>query len=187
MLFSPYLTLYRRFNPRAREGRDSNDGSGNDRKCVSIHAPARGATKYCLILSMRIGFNPRAREGRDVVRGRVELPNCQFQSTRPRGARHSPLIRRIWLRLFQSTRPRGARLLPSFELSWICCFNPRAREGRDISGRASSKAANWVSIHAPARGATDDISRTMFTHDGFQSTRPRGARLVHLFVLVTLL
>ena len=55
------------FNPRAREGRDQlterEDGS---QECVSIHAPARGATGTCPPGgSGWSSFNPRAREGRD--------------------------------------------------------------------------------------------------------------------------
>ena len=53
------------FNPRAREGRDMIGGFGVGGKMVSIHAPARGAT-------------------RRMVRAAGRL---QFQSTRPRGAR----------------------------------------------------------------------------------------------------
>ncbi len=57
----------RRFNPRAREGRDQSLGTPLClRASVSIHAPVKGATqtiddnvlRYCR-------FNPRAREGRD--------------------------------------------------------------------------------------------------------------------------
>ena len=56
----------RRFNPRAREGRD--DVVCLIRQCgdVSIHAPARGATAPQEVENERIRrFNPRAREGRD--------------------------------------------------------------------------------------------------------------------------
>ena len=38
-------------------------------------------------------------------------------------------------------------LFPSF------CFNPRAREGRDVDARHDGRAA-LVSIHAPVKGAT---------------------------------
>ena len=99
---------------------------------------------------------------------------------------------------FQSTRPRGARpkrrqiVAPDFK-----CFNPRAREGRDlghleekqvkafVSIHAPARGATCgghqggdavrVSIHAPARGATPDLT-TYNEEKLFQSTRPRGAR-----------
>ena len=78
------------FNPRAREGRDSR---GHNLPAplpnVSIHAPARGAT--------------RDRRGDAVLR--------MFQSTRPRGARPVVLYDFESVEpVFQSTRPRGARL-----------------------------------------------------------------------------
>jgi len=82
-----------------------------------------------------------------------------FQSTRPRGARRRSFRRREDLREFQSTRPRGARLDYHIE----------------------PKVYLDVSIHAPARGATEPyLTAPIF--DKFQSTRPRGARL---FILRT--
>ena len=55
----------KRFNPRAREGRDSRVGRRQQRMDVSIHAPARGAT----------------------INDGDLFHLKQFQSTRPRGAR----------------------------------------------------------------------------------------------------
>ena len=77
---------------------------------VSIHAPARGATR------------PH----------RQPIANHEFQFTRPRGARRED----------QET-PSPARR-----------FNSRAREGRDRLACSCSRAGA-VSIHAPARGATE--------------------------------
>ena len=78
------------FNPRARAGRDARRRPP-DARCadlVSIHAPARGATRYARADDARL---------------------CQFQSTRPRGARLQALRSSRARTLFQSTRPRGAR------------------------------------------------------------------------------
>jgi len=53
------------FNPRARAGRDrARAGSGGISQ-VSIHAPARGATRACDQMDLQVCFNPRARAGRD--------------------------------------------------------------------------------------------------------------------------
>ena len=101
-----------------------------------------------------------------------------FQSTRPRGARPVALCQVKQRLLFQSTRPRGAR----------------------HSGAPSSDRTDRVSIHAPAWGATccgqpadnrlpgfNPRARVGRDHRGrretlgfrvFQSTRPRGARLL---------
>ena len=102
-----------RFNPRARVGRDLYTIIVVlTRLDVSIHAPAWGATTMAsTAMGGTPGFNPRARVGRDstfdhcysvtnvsihapawgathrlVYQGRCYLP---FQSTRPRGARHT--------------------------------------------------------------------------------------------------
>ena len=81
----------------------------------------------------------------------------------------------------------------------MACFNPRARVGRDtvtinvnqLPGEFQSTRprgarldvehhfgpADYVSIHAPAWGATVDDYDGRFLTIEFQSTRPRGARL----------
>ncbi len=123
-------------------------------RCVSIHAPARGATV----------FNAALDEPDEVS---IHAP--------ARGA----TLRRPWLSrapsTFQSTPPRGGRRL------WRCVslpfhrFNPRPRAGGDAQLRLGYIDLAQVSIHAPARGAT-----TRFIwHDttaSFQSTPPRGGR-----------
>ncbi len=103
----------------------------------------------------REGFNPRARVGRDrLLRCNSFLPD-QFQSTRPRGARHYSGDKPKYIFKFQSTRPRGARqeiqshlveagcvsihapawgatLMDDMALQVRNRFNPRARVGRDV-------------------------------------------------------
>ena len=104
------------FNPRARTGRDmlslpSLDSLG----CVSIHAPARGAThqskpdlqgqdvsthapaRGATSSGTRkappsLGFNPRARTGRDGNLAGNWSRGLAFQSTRPHGARHTTIV-----------------------------------------------------------------------------------------------
>ncbi|ABB24164.1 hypothetical protein Plut_1304 [Pelodictyon luteolum DSM 273] len=101
----------RRFNPRARVGRDSNRlrrvagrlmfqstrlrGARRARVSVdalypevSIHAPAWGATaQSSQARESRSSFNPRARVGRDEQSSPRSAGTYLFQSTRPRGAR----------------------------------------------------------------------------------------------------
>ncbi len=98
-----------------------------------------------------------------------------FQSTPPHGGRHDRWGKEYWLKEFQSTPPHGGRLLAS-----------RAR------------IFFWVSIHAPAWGATClaviRIVNGGFNprprmggdcqaypkrqpYDRFQSTPPHGGRL----------
>ena len=76
---------------------------------VSIHAPARGATKVDLPLQ-------RA---------------AWFQSTPPRGGRRLAANTFYCVRLFQSTPPRGGRPGRGGSVPEQRGFNPRPREGGD--------------------------------------------------------
>ena len=140
------------FNPRARKGRDIGTRGHFQHGHVSIHAPARGATPL----------------------DRLTRQTMPFQSTRPQGARRLGALDGALGDEFQSTRPQGARLRQSSAMIFVVCFNPRARKGRDrrAVGRGHRQL---VSIHAPARGATE-ISLDDVYPDEFQSTRPQGAR-----------
>ena len=123
---------------------------------VSIHTVARGATS---------------------VRALVMPWLARFQSTRPHGARRMPVVGNLPLLLvsihapvrgatrrsspkaqaslsFQSTRPHGARPPSAASWRWSRSFNPRARTGRDAAANGVF-GQDQVSIHAPARGATD--------------------------------
>ena len=91
-----------------------------------------------------------------------------------RGATHLPktLFR---FGAFQSTLPRGERRGVTVSNPQVINFNPRSREGSDTT-RNFKFFCFYISIHAPARGATIrdcDISRE---HVAFQSTLPRGER-----------
>ena len=100
---------------------------------VSIHAPARGATRA---IRRRIpqGFYPRPRGGGDLVTA-LWIIRSMFQSTPPRGGRRDPGCPPGITLSFQSTPPRGGRRL--------------------INGWGGGRTTRPVSIHAPARGATD--------------------------------
>jgi len=93
--------------------------------------------------------------GRDDKLSDSVAKGYEFQSARPRGARHQ-FGRRcdVAKGKFQSARPRGAR------------HPPRAIPVR--SGQC-------VSIRAPAWGATGPVAFAL-CRDMFQSARPRGAR-----------
>ena len=60
------------------------------------------------------------------------------------------------------------------------CFNSRAHEGRDAFVWPFLDT-NFVSIHAPTRGATCCRSCSCHGRRRFQFTRPRGARLAAAF------
>ena len=119
-----------------------------------------------------------------------------FQSTRPRGARRSMDTQLRLAGRFQSTRPRGARRGRPPASPRRNRFNPRAREGRDAlvpparrQGHAFQSTrprgarpasgegpgtAQTVSIHAPARGATDCVRKARLRLRGFNPRAREG-------------
>ena len=77
---------------------------------ISIHAPAKGATKYRLINQVCIkNFNPRSREGSD----------CRFR-----------LCNRICTISIHAPA-KGATSGLRLKHCIMCDFNPRSREGSD--------------------------------------------------------
>ena len=143
-----------RFNPRTRTGCDVIRIQNANLVEVSIHAPARGATRYRAGLhTPELRFNPRTRTGCDTLYSSRGIRKRRFQSTHPHGVRRY--------------RFRGKRKRVS--------FNPRTRTGCDVTPEKLLPFP-WVSIHAPARGATREaISPACLSL--FQSTHPHGVRL----------
>ena len=121
---------------------------------ISIHAPARGATRRLhSVRCIREDFNPRSREGSDVER--TEVVRASTISI------HAPA--------------RGATMTELLCSAQTTNFNPRSREGSDLR-KIMDRSRSRISIHAPARGAT--IKMDNLQHDVvFQSTLPRGERL----------
>ncbi len=190
------------FNPRARVGRDrkaivslntqaqfqSTRPRGARRSLarswsppvsVSIHAPAWGATLRRKIRHNRGNVSIHApawgATGRDGPRGLQQSVSIHAPAwgATPSAMASAPSSR------FQSTRPRGARQEDAMQFPWmVYSFNPRARVGRDGTGPSDSAPALYVSIHAPAWGATVLQPTASTSRCKFQSTRPRGARLL---------
>ena len=143
------------FNPRARKGRDVVAAHLHAKRVVSIHAPARGAT-LCGCRTITVEVVSIHAPARGATRG-----HCQW-SARDVVSIHAPARgatagyftgRKVVM--FQSTRPQGAR--PRYFRRCAvksCCFNPRARKGRDCQLVPLPEVSVQVSIHAPARGAT---------------------------------
>ncbi len=147
------------------------------------------------------------------------MTKLMFQSTPPRGGRQADFVVSDGLSdvsihapargatqrsantgmpsTFQSTPPRGGRRSAASDPQTSPCFNPRPRAGGDC-GAADDAGHQWVSIHAPARGATGrqrnhvepndsvsihapargatDCTVPHYSLHVFQSTPPRGGR-----------
>ena len=144
---------------------------------VSIHAPARGATRWppCRP-SPRGSFNPRARTRRDVRPCRLSEQHSEVSIHAP--ARGATNLRRdnINFVLFQSTRPHEARhRIEELDMPKALFQSTRPHEARRLRTRQRSGCGD-VSIHAPARGATRARPQAGHAQE-FQSTRPHEARL----------
>ncbi len=143
------------FNPRAREGRDAFTSADLGQSIVSIHAPARGATKS--------GSSRRRMKS--------------FQSTRPRGARPGIDPNLLSESLFQSTRPRGAR--PGYGAVFDSPSEVSIHAPARGATKAGTDAYDAVMFQSTRpRGARQTYAVVPITRGEFQSTRPRGARLM---------
>ena len=79
---------------------------------------------------------------------------------------------------FQSTRPRGARPRRRPPSCWVSPVSIHAPARGATLAMPAASPIDLVSIHAPARGATFAANRIRVDTEKFQSTRPRGARLL---------
>ena len=122
---------------------------------ISIHAPTKGATEVPDGLIMAMGFQSTLPRRERPVSTKFACSSIRFQSTLPRRERPSRLQYVPISFRFQSTLPRRERPKP--------CI---------------SKLSIWISIHAPAKGATMERLEIMMMILKFQSTLPRRERLI---------
>ncbi len=129
-------------------------GKGYAVKHVSIHAPARGATSGSITSRSKSVVSIHAPARGATPNHPLILKHIGFQSTRPRGARleHLPDWKEVLT--FQSTRPRGARRDGMGDLHKIMEFQSTRPRGARHLGLEPGRRDAAVSIHAPARGAT---------------------------------
>ncbi len=102
----------------------------------------------------------------------------KFQSTPPRGRRRSANLVIAGMYQFQSTPPRGRRptVFSMFMYAAPVSIHASAREATSVR-LVLFAWMRFVSIHASAREATM-WSASIVTPEGFQSTPPRGRRLL---------
>ena len=145
------------FNPRTREGCDGLYARQfHARSLISIHAPARGATIFLtLIARVCRDFNPRTREGCDRLNVIFATYKLAFQSTHPRGVRHT-------------------KVMDATSLCTISIHAP-ARGATRFNASKMGHKARFQSTHP--RGVRRFYTVRRLTQRGFQSTHPRGVRL----------
>ncbi len=179
--------------------------------CISIHAPAKGATRHHVQLGCRVGnfnprsregsdreprtggyskrdFNPRSREGSDQLRwhglqtGRISIHAPAKGATRYAG-------RILNCFRFQSTLPRRER----HEAEGILIYDPISihapAKGATV-GHARLAAEGGISIHAPAKGATVG-KRLLWAREAISIHAPaKGATIpcwiVHVKIVISI-
>ena len=166
------------FNPRPREGGDGPRSSMALQTGRFQSTPPRGGRRGKRDLAGSGGrdFNPRPREGGDREARAVPQAYLLFQSTPPRGGRRSSASFHLCPFRFQSTPPRGGRRLrPCPQTSSFSISIHAPARGATDQGRGRAGLPQDISIHAPARGATlESVFKLSLII--FQSTPPRGGR-----------
>ena len=125
------------------------------RTFISIHAPAKGATRPLTRPSSSARyFNPRSREGSDIEAAEPARSTNISIHAPVKGATQNCLT---WQQSAEHFNPRSREGSDTdrFRLTGgTKYFNPRSREGSDVVGAASRHVADGISIHAPVKGAT---------------------------------
>ena len=144
------------FNPRTREGCD-------------------GCLVKCAVLLT--SFNPRTREGCDArVIPPLRAKAGRFQSTHPRGVRHYGNKNKRWQYYVSIHAPaRGATASVSLTSFTLACFNPRTREGCDVSVLLFPPRTPCFNPRT-REGCDLRYSYRSIIPSMFQSTHPRGVR-----------
>ena len=156
------------FQSTRPHGRDLLQGLAHLEHAVSIHAPARGATKELARVWTMVEFQSTRPHGRDPKRWRRRRPSAGFNPRARTGRDQACVKRRYESSSFQSTRPHGRDSMRSQSLASFGPFQSTRPHGRDVCCSATT----------PGRSE-------------FQSTRPHGARhdtitLTGLFVPVSI-
>ncbi len=160
---------------------------------ISIHAPARGDPTFHRLDRLLLHFNPRSRGGSDNLwihvahlvvisihapRGRHYLAPFQFQFFEisihaPARETTQMLSSLIAMDQFQSTLPRGERRETILAQSILDIqFQSTLPRGERPNDNPHINPEYQISIHAPARGATEVIEIDTMRYQ-FQSTLRR--------------
>ena len=124
---------------------------------ISIHAPTRGATIGFPILLYRLLFQSTLPRGeRRAASGRAANSLGHFN---PRSHEGSDPLFPVAPGSTGNFNPRsheGSDYNTGEKVKAICYFNPRSHEGSD-KFICVLHPTGWISIHAPTRGATNEI------------------------------
>ena len=125
---------------------------------ISIHAPAKGATVSTPDVSHCPRFQSTLPRRERPLYFVTFFPSSHISIHAPaKGATFITCYEPVTLEPFQSTLPRRERLCISLARLHNGYFNPRSREGSDPLVKHIRSQVE-ISIHAPAKGATQEIS-----------------------------
>ena len=125
------------------------------RTCISIHAPAWGATVRCCVLSRCRAISIHAPAWGATSSPGFLARNSLFQSTLPHGERRTPHDAPTRTRqVFQSTLPHGERQRQPMSTHTNEIFQSTLPHGERLGVAGFGFDPGAISIHAPAWGAT---------------------------------
>ena len=171
------MILTKRFNPRSRAGSDAHPISFC-RLVPRFNPRSRAGSDfiYLRVFHLFVCFNPRSRAGSDVA----EHPlGDDLQGFNPRSRAGSDYRALDGFARYVSFNPRsraGSDFFKSSSPNSQIRFQSTLPRGERRQERRRNVPCTRVSIHAPARGATNGTHK-FAPHILFQSTLPRGERL----------
>ncbi len=142
--------------------------------CVSIHAPAWGATQTMYKGFELLEFQSTPPHGGDFFSLEIKYNVLRFQSTPPHGGdivHHGLFLLFVVSIHAPAWRRRSAEDILLSELA----FQSTPPHGGDVVYH-KRRFALFVSIHAPAWGATIASQESALGKSTFQSTPPHGGR-----------
>ncbi len=148
-----YICRLYYFNPRTRKGCDQKRKRSLTDEIISIHAPAKGATKWYNRRSYKerfqsthpqrvrqllrkntakiYYFNPRTRKGCDFEWVTAQFFNTYFNPRTRKGCDYFTSISLIFLNNFNPRTRKGCDILNLYSSNNHLNFNPRTRKGCD--------------------------------------------------------
>ena len=149
---------------------------------VSIHAPARGATSASAWASFTAkSFNPRTRAGCDIAGIQVLRGDMGFNPRTRAGCDVQRDRRPSGHRCFNPRTRAGCDNTARIWSSEQASFNPRTRAGCDIAAAADMSTVTGFNPRTRA-GCDGRFCNHPGRHGGFQSTHPRGVRLIRSWI-----
>ena len=128
-------------------------------------------------------FNPRSHEGSDLLCINDLRKSCSFNPRSHEGSDLCLFCSIYLLHIVSIHAPTRGATKPTRCVRLLSrCFNPRSHEGSDCLNPRDVLNYYLVSIHAPTRGATTKKPMLGFLHFLFQSTLPRGERLIYFII-----